>query len=964
MIFLVQAFLPTSGQAVQSSDPAGASEPISFNRTIRPLLRQHCAACHGGVKAAGGLSFVYREKVFGKGDSGEPAVAPGQPANSELLRRVKAEDEEERMPPAEHGARLTVDEIRDLERWIAEGAPWDELWSLQELRDPLRPKTISDRWGSQPLDDFVLARLEAGGLAASPPASAAEWLRRVTFDLIGLPPTVEEFQQFRASYSENGMVAKEQVVDRLLNSPRFGERWATIWLDLARSSDTYGFEQDPARTIWPWRDYVIRALNSDLPYDQFTVQQLAGDLLEKPSTDDWLATAFHRNTQNNAEGGTDDEEFRLAAVIDRVDTIWTTWQGTTFGCARCHAHPYDPYSQADYFRFLAFFNNTEDADLNDDFPVLTIPNDPEARDRSAELKRTIEQSRDSILKSGQTVAAGIGDWSILIPTESNSSAGTLSTDAQGTTHANGTLPVGVSYKLSIPVDRPLTAFQLLILPDNPDPSRNPERAAVLSHLEATQILKSGERKPVTFGDVVADYVAGPFDPRESLNDNPAGFGEYPVTTSERMAIFVLSEPLSADATALELVMHQKAGANGGFQAAPVRHFQWLGSADPGWTTWLGDPRRNELEKAYSEAKQAYEAQAGPKVPVMMERRRPAARQTRIFARGNRLAPGAKVTAGVPVIMDKADPNQQEEKSEMSRLDLANWLVSERNPLAARTLANRLWAELFGLGIVETLEDLGTSGAEPSNQALLDHLAFQLSHQHKWSIKSFLKQVTLSATYGQTASAAEQTDTTDPRNRLLSRGPRKRLSAEMVRDQALSVSSLLSGKMYGPPVFPPQPEGVWNTVYSGAKWQTSEGEDRYRRGVYTYQKRTSGYPAFLMFDAPTRDFCTARRIATNTPLQALLTLNDPALIECAQALANRVSQVSHEPREQVLHAVQLWTLEPPQPALIDRLMQLRDQAVDEYSQDVDASRSLADSPQKAALVLVCHALFNLDIALNR
>jgi hypothetical protein len=947
----------------QAPSSARESIPVSFNQTIRPLFRQHCTVCHGGVKAAGGVSYVYREKALGKGDSGERVIVPGKPEESELIRRVTAEDDE-RMPPAKHGARLSEEEVRALTDWIAEGADWDELWSLQELHDPPTPATKRPDWVTQPLDAFVAAHQEAAGLAPSPPAGAAEWLRRVSFDVAGLPPTLEEYRAFQDALTTLGRVqAKEQVVDRLLSSPRFGERWAVMWLDLARYSDTYGFEKDPARTIWPWRDWVIRAFNDDMPFDQFTIKQIAGDLIEKPTTDDILATAFHRNTQNNTEGGTDDEEFRLAAVVDRVNTVWTAWQGTTFGCARCHAHPYDPYPQADYYRMLAFFNNTEDCDQNDDWPKFAVPDDPQARARSGELEQAMARARNSLLESGRQVLAQSTDWALLVPSKAEASAGTLTTDEHGTTHAGGTLPVGVSYTITMPVERPLTALELFIEPNDPSPDRNPERAAVLSHLTATQILKSGERKPVAFGDVVADFLAGPYDPRQSLNDDSGGFGEYPVSTVPRMAVFVLEAPLAEDVAALELVMHQKAASNSDFQAAPVRHFRWRGSTNRQWTEWLTGPERTQLENEYRTAQQAYQAPAGPRVPVMVERGAAAARRTRILARGNRMSPGADVHAAIPGPFRRRDVKPEAEPP-MTRLDLARWLVSDRNPLAARTLANRLWAELFGTGIVETLEDLGTSGAEPSDAALLDHLAYRLENTHGWSIKKFLKEVVLSSTYDQTAATAGARTSADTGNRLLARGPRKRLSAEMVRDQALAISGLLSSKMYGPPVFPPQPEGIWSSVYNGATWQNSQGEDRYRRGLYTYQKRTSGYPAFLVFDAPTRDVCTARRMPTNTPLQALLVLNDPALIECAQALAARSALKAAQPRDQITYAARLWTLDPPDPAIIDSLMRLRDQALKEYSRDSEAGKALADSPEQAALVLVCNALFNLDLALNR
>jgi hypothetical protein len=362
--------VPSPASAIE---PAPATGRTEFSRDIRPLFAHHCTACHGGVKAAAGLSFLYRDKALSRGKSGEFAIVPGAPEKSELIRRVTSQDPDEVMPKPEHGPRLTAAEIGRLRQWIQEGAKWSEHWSFVPPVEPATPVVKNKAWPRSQADTFILARLESEGLKPSAEASPAEWLRRVSFDLTGLPPTLAEFEAFQGDFKKGAAAGRERVVDRLLASPRFGERWAAMWLDLARYSDTYGYEKDPHRDIWPWRDWVIRAFNADMPFDQFTIKQLAGDLLEHPTADDLLATAFHRNTQNNTEGGTDDEEFRTVAVLDRVNTTWTVWQATTFGCVQCHSHPYDPFPQRDYYRFAAFFNNTEDCDQNDDYPRLVFP---------------------------------------------------------------------------------------------------------------------------------------------------------------------------------------------------------------------------------------------------------------------------------------------------------------------------------------------------------------------------------------------------------------------------------------------------------------------------------------------------------------------------------------------------------------------------------------------------------------
>ncbi len=732
-----------------------------------------------------------------------------------------------------------------------------------------------------------------------------------------------------------------------------------MWLDLARYSDTFGYEKDPHRDIWPWRDWVIRAFNADMPFDQFTIKQLAGDLLPNPSADDMLATAFHRNTQNNTEGGTDDEEFRTVAVLDRVNTTWTAWNATTFGCVQCHSHPYDPFPQRDYYRFAAFFNNTEDCDQNDDFPRFVFANDMAKRDEGVRIQRASRLQREKLNDEGLAVTAKITDWKPLVPKEAKASAGTLKVAADGRIDAGGTLPVSVKYTLTAPAVAGMTALRFDILPESDNPKNAPERGQIFSKLTVSLIPPGASNQPVKLREVIADHLGGVRDPLKII-DGGGGLGSYPVMSGPRWGVVIFEKPLEApkDAT-VQLVIEHGIAANSGVQGCPLKHFAISTSRDTKLTEFAAAPARLDAWKQWRASRDQLKGFPGTSVPVILERPKAATRETRVFLRGNRLTRDEAVLPGIPDVVQppkSGDP--------LNRLDMARWLVGDRNPLAARVLANRLWAEMFGRGIVETLEDFGTSGAKPTHPELLDHLAVRLRGELKWSVKKFLREIALSSTYGQSAKATSKLLEKDPANHLLARGPRARLTAEMVRDQALAVSGLLSTKQFGPSVFPPQPDGIWSTVYSGEKWTTATNENRFRRGVYTYSRRTAGYPLFLTFDAPTRDACTARRIPSNTPLQALTALNDPAFIEMARALAGRMEQGGGKPGEMIEHGCRLLTLDKPPRTTVTALEKLYDGALADYRADAASAKKLGATPEKAALTLVANTLLNLDSSLTR
>ena len=946
----------------QSADLATPPHKIEFNRDIRPLFAKHCTACHGGVKAAGKISFLYRDKALSAGKSGERAVVPFDPEKSEVIRRVITKDLDDLMPKPDHGPRLTDKEVETLRQWIREGAEWSEHWSFVPPVEPPQPAPRNRSWSVSSLDRFILTRLEAEGLKPSPAAAPASWLRRVSLDLIGLPPTAEEHDRFAKDYRKNAASAKKAVVDRLLSSPRFGERWATVWLDLARYSDTFGYEKDPHRDIWPWRDWVIRAFNEDLPYDQFTIKQLAGDLLPQPSADDLLATAFHRNTQNNTEGGTDDEEYRTVAVLDRVNTTWTAWQATTFGCTQCHSHPYDPFPQPDYYRFAAFFDNTEDCDQNDDFPRLSFPSDSAKREQSLAQQREARTLRGRLNQQGleQWRRIPASQWNTVAP-YATATAGKLTVEPNGRINASGTLPVDVKYTVGFTATPGITAIRFQIDPESDNPKRPPERGQIFSKLTAALVTPGASNRVVAVKEVIVDYLAGPRDPQNVITGD-GGFGSYPVMSERREGIIILDKPLEYDAlqnSKLELEISHGIAANSGFQGCPLKHFTLATTTDKSLTELAHREDRLRSWTRLKELKEQIKQIAGTPVPVMLERSDAARRETRVFIRGNRATRDEVVKPGIPQVV-----RPPAKEGTLDRLDLARWLVGNQNPLAARVIVNRLWAEMFGHGIVETLEDFGTTGAKPSHPELLDHLALRMRQDLKWSMKSFLREIALSSTYAQDSKASAKLLQKDPQNHLYARGPRTRLSAEMIRDQALSVSGLLSGKAFGPPVYPPQPDGIWSTVYSGEKWNLSQGEDRFRRAIYTYNRRTAGYPLFLTFDAPMRNSCTARRIASNTPLQALTTLNDPAFIEMAQALGNRMAEVKGSARKQIEHGCRLFTLTKPDAARVKGLLKLYEGALADFRKDPGNHSSLAPTPEKAALVLVANTLLNLDSSLTR
>ncbi|HUY32359.1 MAG TPA: DUF1553 domain-containing protein [Pirellulales bacterium] len=1178
------------------SRPAVAAEAgkgtVDFSRDVKPLLSNTCFKCHGPDPAVrkGGTDGLRLDTAEGAAADlgGYAAVVPGQPEKSELVARITSTDPDSVMPPASTGKKLTARDIELLTTWVREGAQYAGHWSYAKPMRPVPPAVDDGAWPRNEIDPFILHRLQREGLKPSPEADRYALARRVSLDLTGLPPTIEETDAF---VSDPDPRAYEKLVERLLEKPAYGEHWGHMWLDLARYADSAGYADDPPRTIWLYRDYVIRSLNANKPFDQFTVEQLAGDLLPSPTDEQLIATALHRNTLTNNEGGTNDEEFRNVAVVDRVNTTMAVWMGTTVACAQCHDHKYDPITQQDFFRLFAFFNNTADADRTDESPLLPIYSDEQQRRRTAwqgqlaaleQTLRTPPEELQAALRAAQerwerafpldlkwqplapaavkaesgAAVTLAGDGSVHVaPGAVNDTytveitlPATLDTAADGTGslhatlhalrlevlpddtlaakgpgHANGNFVLtGVNAVLTPPENQiPVARYVRIELPgsgkilslaevqafhggENVAPggeasqsstafdgaakraidgnsngryfeanstthtaaSENPwwevdlkqvqpiDRIVVFNRTDPTTedrlsnfrlLLLDALREPVwqqtvavapkpsrefsTHGArpleltvAVADYSQAGFDPQQVLkNPDPkqkgwaiggatgvphmltlvagsdtsgsdtAGSGTSGSGTSgsgvelkagskltvtlahaSQLANHTLGHfrlSLTGDARAAELArtpipvveaLRLPAGQRAAEQAELItRHYLSLAPE-------LEPARRQaaELTKQLAELKPAT-------VPIQRELPGDQRRKTQIQHRGNFLDLGAEVSEGTPAAFP---PLPQD--APRNRLTLAHWLIDENNPLTPRVIANRYWEQLFGIGIVSTSEEFGAQGEMPFHPELLDWLATELV-RGQWDLKAFLRRLVTSATYRQSSRVTPELDERDPDNRLLARGPRVRLSAEAVRDQALFAGGLLSTKMYGPSVRPRQPSmGVSAAFGGGIDWQTSDGEDGYRRALYTMWRRSNPYPSMATFDAPNREVCTVRRVPTNTPLQALVTLNDPVFVEAAQALARRaVSAGGPAAADRARYAFRLCLARPPHDDELARLVRLYERSLARFAQSPAEAKRLATEPlgeapaemnlaELAAWTVVGNVLLNLDETLMK
>lgn len=1138
---------------VHGAVAVAADRPVDFSRDIRTILSNNCFFCHGPDEkerkgGTDGLRFDIADGFKVDLGDGRRSVVPGDPDKSVLLQRVKSTNPDEVMPPPSTGKKLTPQELALLTDWIKQGAKTSGHWAYIKPTTPPRPSVKDTAWPKNDIDAFLLSRMESEGLKPSPEADRYALIRRVSLDLTGLPPTPEEIDTF---LKDTDPKAYEKLVDRLLTKPTFGEHWAQMWLDLSRYADSAGYADDPPRTIWLFRDYVIRSLNANKPFDQFTIEQIAGDLLPNPTDDQLIATAFHRNTLTNNEGGTNDEEFRNVAVVDRVNTTMAVWMGTTISCAQCHNHKYDPLSQEEFYKLFAFYNNTDDADRRDESPLLSIYTDSQKqqqqqwKDELARLEPVLKQVTPELKSAEQKWQQAFPlnlAWQALKPSSVTTQEAKASVDEQGAVH----VPAGAkndTYSVEIPLRATtLRGLRLEVLPDDTLPGKGPGHAggnfivtkvaavatppsgATLSgryvrvelpgknkllslaevqvwqgtenlapHGEASQIsvdydgpaklaidgntnghyyeakstthtaagddpwwevdLKTakkidrisiwnrtdgaGERlanfkllvlnerhepiwhidvaappKPNTdfsvtgqraieFQVALADYSQPMFDAANVLNNKDPKTKGWAIggSTGQPHALTLVTKAaaeIPEGSTLTVSIEQQSTHANhtlGHFRLSITGEAQveeWVktpapvidalrvaaGSRSPEQAELITrhylsiapelDPVRKQiaaLQKQLSDLK--------PETVPIMKELMANRRTTKLQHRGNFQDLGAEVTEGTPAVFPPLPSDVPR-----NRLALAKWLIDDNNPLTARVIANRYWEQIFGVGIVATSEEFGSQGDQPFHPELLDWLATELIRL-KWDTKAFLKTLVMSAAYQQSSKVTPELQHRDPDNRLLARGPRFRLSAETLRDQALMISGLLSPKMYGPPVKPPQPAiGLSAAFGSGIDWQTSGGDDKYRRGIYTTWRRSNPYPSMATFDAPNREVCTVRRGRTNTPLQALVTLNDPVYIEAAQALARRVvAKGGATPTDRVRYAFLLTLSRPPSDAEAARLVSLYEQSLAKYSQNAEEAKRMATDPigpapadtnmaELAAWTIVGNVLLNLDETLMK
>ena len=922
---------------------------MDFGQDVQPLLSDRCFACHGpdAAQRQAGLRLDLRDSAVVPGMSGRVPIAPGDPAASELIQRVASADPARRMPPVYSGhAPLEPGEVEVLRLWIEGGAEYSTHWAFVPPERPALPGVPEPGWLRQPLDSFVLARLDEQGLTPAPEAAPSAWLRRMTLDLTGLPPSIAQVRAFERAVGRDGEAAYARAADQALSSPRYGERMTMDWLDVARYADTHGFNNDSERSMWRWRDWVIEAFNRNLPYDRFLTEQLAGDLLPSPTIDQLIATGFNRNHVINSEGGIIEEEYRVEYVADRVRTLGMAWLGLTVECARCHDHKFDPISQADYYRLFAFFDNVpelgEAGRVANAVPMIPAPTAGQRaqiaslRSRIEELSRADGVNASRFEPSAAALAALTApeyphNADFFVGCEDGPDAGIagracdareIDPETEIKLEKHGAFTLSMWFRADAEhSDAPL--FSAIDYSDDPASSQYGQGIGLRStgselelrlskrypsysitvrtsraglqpkqwrHVAAVYEGSEGKRSMRAQAAWVRLFVDGREVGTEVLHDDaqsaakfvkPYRLGRDNSRTGREFAgqfdeVAVWQRALDEDEVrdVFEAAALPWAVARSG--AGLER--RWLHrKLDP--ASELADLRRQlfALERAL------------PTTMVMQEMA--SRRQTHVLMRGRYDSPGEPVDPAVPETLlgdwPKAAPK--------NRLGLAMWLTSGRHPTAARVVVNRFWQQIFGLGLVRTGGDFGLQGETPSHPKLLDWLAVDFAASG-WNVKRLIRSIVLSATYRQDSAAGESLRQTDPDNRLLARGPRFRLPAESIRDQALQLAGMLSGQLGGPSVRPYQPEGLYDGVvvgaeYPGTKWEQDKGESLYRRSLYTFWKRTLPHPTMTVFDAPDREFCTVQRSITNTPLQALTLMNDPTFVEASRKLAERVLRES-------------------------------------------------------------------------
>ncbi|MGH9840408.1 MAG: PSD1 and planctomycete cytochrome C domain-containing protein [Blastocatellia bacterium] len=1026
-----------------------AAQQPDFIRDIQPIFQQACYQCHSARKAMAQLRLDSKKLAL-------KVILPGNSKDSRLMRRILVEGGEggeARMPMG--GEPLRAEQIELIRRWIDEGAIWPDSASVEVNEKPTHwaflapvgpplPEVKNKAWARTPVDNFILAEIEKAHLTPAPEADKVTLIRRLNLDLIGLPPTLKEIDEFVADASPD---AYDKLVERLLSSPHYGERWGRHWLDAARYADTNGFEKDRERSIWPYRDWVIKAVNQDMPFDRFTIEQLAGDLLPDPTLDQRIATGFLRNSMLNEEGAVEPEQFRVEGIIDRVDSIGKAFLGLTINCTQCHTHKFDPIRHQEYYQFYAFLNNDEE-------PEIEIPNEVEEKKR-AEILKSITRIEDDLLAKHldlpkrmaeweQKAKQDEGQWTVLTDTSATATNGVkFERLLDDSFIARGDSPPQTVYHLKAKTDlKNITGFRLELLTDHSLPRGGPGRGTngnlLLSEftVEAAPLNQPNQIEKIALGEATADFSSDEAPIKLAIDGNPktswsldAGPG---LRNQDRKAVFRPVKPVGYESGAmLTFALAQKgydAGRTGKLEVPNIGRFRISVTtdanphADPLPTSVrriLNIPAAKRTGEQQREVFRYYRttapefAEANKAAADLMKQwpyaattlvltPRAAPRETHIFKRGDWKRPEALVAPGTPSFLHPFPPG-----APRNRLGLAEWLVDKNNPLIARVIVNRIWQQYFGQGLVTTPEDFGTRCERPSHPELLDWLAVEFmtggqgdgetgrqgatgtnpqsairNPQSKgWSLKHIHRLIVNSAVYRQSSKTTpqmrEKLQQADPNNRLLARAPRLRVEAEIIRDIALATSGLLSLKIGGPSVFPPIPDGAMAVSFrSRTVWETSKGEDKYRRGMYTFWKRSVPYPALSVFDAPNADMACTRRIRSNTPLQALTTLNDAVFMEAAQALALRVwKEGGADDKAKMAYAFSLCTGRAPDEFESNRLLKLLERqrirfkgqtaaAVYVSTPDLNNLPPDIDLHELAPWTMAARVLLNLDETMTR
>ena len=1037
-----------------------APRGVDFNREIRPILSDNCFTCHGpdASKRMANLRLDMPDGGAYSTRGKYKIITPGDAAKSRLFERISEASQARRMPPATSGKSLTPQQVELIKQWIDQGAKWEQHWAFVPPKAAAAPEVKDRAWAHNRIDEFVLARLEKEGLKPSPEADRATLLRRVTYDLTGLPPTLDELNSFLADRAPD---AYERRVDQLLKSPRYGERMAMQWMDLARYADTHGYHIDSHRDMWLWRNWLIQAFNNNMPYDQFTIEQLAGDLLPNATLSQRIASGFNRNHMINFEGGAIPEEYQVEYVVDRVEATSITWMGLTMGCARCHDHKYDPIKQKEFYQFFAFFNNVSEKGLDgrdgNAVPLLPVPSD-EQKARQAQLKQDIAAREKTLGQAdvlarqrtweqtllNETPAKPQGLWAHYpldgsladvsgnyrtaraVKGDLTYSKGAVdrAADFDGETQLTfGNAPVferdkpfsvsawvRVGGKERAPLlqqisdaaarrgfeiyfdDFVLTGIQqrsplMYIRLTNQWPQaaievRTRDHVTYRGDLSQITVNYDGSGKAAGF----RVYLDGNPMPLETLKDTLTGAthaaAELTIGDKElglpyrgklddlriyerqldapEIAELVNQQPLRAIVNTLPAKRSKE-------QNEWIRNYYLSHAAPPAErASWA------ELKNYLDQEKQL--ERAIPTTMVMSEEKdKP--RDTFVLLRGDYRNHGDKVTPGVPAVLPPLPKDQP-----ANRLTLAKWLVDPAHPLTARVAVNRYWQGYFGTGLVKTTENFGSQGEAPSNPELLDWLATEFVRSG-WDMRAMQRLIVTSATYRQASRVSPELEKRDPENRLLARGPRFRLPAEMIRDGALYESGLLKEKVGGPGVRPYQPKGLWEEIafgdgFTAQSYEQQHGDDLYRRSMYTFWKRTSPPPEMITFDAPDREKCSARRLLTNTPLQALVLLNDTTYIEAARALARRMlTEGGSSPEKRIGYGFRLATSRQPAPREIAVLRTALSQSMQDFRGHEDQAASLLNVGEAkldtkvskadlAAWTTVASMILNLDETITK